>query len=749
MKHSRLFFLLLSLLPCFSAYTQISHGGIPYFQQSGLLRTESEPAFFEMPAFDIDSVLRAAEPAGELRSAFQFAYKFYTDIDLRRDATISLLPDGTKIRRITIRSKGAYSINLLLRDFEIPEGGKLFVYNTDYSYVIGSFDHRNNSPGKILPLQPVEGEAIIVEYSEPPGLTFEGYFRITEVNHDYRGFLRSEPKPDSNSEYRCMPDALCSEVDEEMVRSTVLLIINGNTSCTGTLVNNTADDGRPYLLTAVHCLCSPSEFPQEMEYYTEKGGTIIAFFNYNRPVCGTKMKGTEEMSMAITRPLVILEKNDVALLEFQEAPPDYYNPYYAGWNRTATGGEAPYTNLHHPWSAVKKTSLSANNVTLGTIGKPLDSYFIPDAHWSIAWTTGSTYAGSSGSPLFDKDHLLIGGLSGGSSVCNKEAPGGGTDYFFALCRAWETDNPVNQLKTYLDPLNKDIQTYPGLNPKLSDPVVRLGNALYNSGDELITSTFDAPNSGFVFGNSNLQTLEFAEEFTVTDAATVYGAYIFLPEMSFSYTNGIEISVYAGNTGPETLLYSTPFVPKYLNYSNALGFHPADKELYTVPTESFVVFDEPVNVKKKFFISYKIKFSTTDGFCVYNTKFGSDSRPNTAWLKEEETNNWMPADAYSYKPVKTALAIQALIRNRHSVSTDAIATKKFPFYFDRSTGVLTLWNNENETGWIEIYSIGGTIMEKFHFNSGPASFALSKKTGGTVGIVKINGSKSSHAAKIIY
>ncbi|MDR3338747.1 MAG: serine protease [Candidatus Symbiothrix sp.] len=748
MRPVRLFFLLLSLLPCLSAYTQISHGGIPYFQRQGLLKAGSEPFFFEMPAFDLDSVLRATEPAGELRSAYQFAYKFYTDIDLRRDAAISLLPDGTKIRRMGIRSQGAYSINLLLRDFEIPEGGKLFVYNTDYSYVIGSFDHRNNSPGKILPLQPVAGEALIVEYSEPPGVAFEGHFRITEVNHDYLGFFRSEPKPDSNSEYRCMPDALCSQVSEEMIRSTVLLIINGNTSCTGTMVNNTADDGRPYLLTAVHCLCSPTEFPQEMDYYMEKGGSIIAFFNYDRPVCGTKMKGTEEMSMAIARPVVILEKNDVALLEFQETPPDYYQPYYAGWNRTATGGEAPYTNLHHPWSAVKKTSLSVNNVALGTIGKPLDSYFHPDAHWNIAWTTGSTYAGSSGSPLFDKERLLIGGLSGGSSVCNKEAPGGGIDYFFALFKAWETDNPANQLKTYLDPLNKDVQTYPGLDPKLSDPIIRLGNALYNSGDELITSTLDAPNSGFVFGNSNLKTLEFAEEFTVTDAAAIYGAYLFLPEMPFADTNGIEISVYAGNTGPETLLYSTPFIPKYLNYSTSSGFHTGDKDLNTVPTESFVVFNEPVNVKKKFFISYTIKSSTTAEFCVYNTKFENNNRPNTAWLKED-TKNWIPADAYSYKPMKTALSIQTLIRNMSSDSIIDTSTKKYPFYFDRSTGVLTLWNNENETGWIEIYSISGQIMEKFHFSTGPSSFTLAKRTKGTVEIVKINSAKSSHAAKIIY
>ena len=31
-------------------------------------------------------------------------------------------------------------------------------------------------------------------------------------------------------------------------RSVVLMIINGTTGCTGTLVNNTANDGKPYSL---------------------------------------------------------------------------------------------------------------------------------------------------------------------------------------------------------------------------------------------------------------------------------------------------------------------------------------------------------------------------------------------------------------------------------------------------------------------------------------------------------------------
>jgi hypothetical protein len=758
MKAIRLFFLLLSLLPYSFASAQISHGGVPFFPQRNMLRASAAPFFIEMPAFDLDSVLREDElDQGNLRGSYQFAHKFYTNIGLKKDAALTVLPDGTKIRQIGIRSKSAYSINLLLKNFEIPEGGKLFVYNADYSFIIGSFDYRNNSPGKILPLQPVAGESIIIEYSEPANVEFEGNFTVAEVNHDYRDFLRSEPYTESNADnttnFTCMPDALCSGADEKTIRSTVLLIINGNVRCTGSLVNNTADNGKPYLLTAVHCLNREGSggdpiFPQEWGFYDTKAGTIIAFFNYNRPICGTKMKGTEEMSLAITHPRVILENRDIALLEFLETPPAHYNAYYAGWNVETNGGGAPHTNLHHPSAAVKKYGMTSAALTLVTI-PGYSGTFEDNTHWKVSsWNTGSTWGGSSGSPLFDSNNLIIGGLTGGTSLCTGTNPNGASDYFFALYKGWESNNVTNQLKTYLNPANKNVKQYPGMDPHKTNPIIRLSNANYSSGDALITSELNSPNSGFVFGNSNLQTLEFAEEFTVSNEKEILGAYLLLPSMTYSHTNGVEISIYSGSTSPTTKQQTQQFNPQFLNYTNG-GINGENKTTSVVATESFVLFDKPVKVNNNFFISYKINYSTTSKFCVYNTQFGSSNHPNTAWLKDA-TKGWVRADAYTPKSMKTALAIQAVMRNstNNGIKNVDISVEN-PIYYDRANRILTLRNLENESGRIEIYSIGGQLLEEFYFNSGQTSFILSGKTKGTIGIVKVNGLFSVYAKKIIY
>jgi len=755
MRDIRLFIIFLFLIFTPLAFSQISHGGTPYFLQPSVLRASSQSFFVEMPSFNLDSILgEDSVNKGNMRGSFKFAHKFYTHIDLN-DAVSTVLPDGTTVRQIGIRSAGAYSINLFLTDFEIPPGGKLFVYSADHSYVAGSFDYRNNSPDKILPIQPVAGESIIIEYSEPANVPFKGHFIISEVNHDYRNIFSAglEPKPDNNSAFSCMPDVLCSDAAEETIRSTVLLIINGNVACTGSLLNNTADDEKPYLLTAVHCFVDDetAEYPTDLNFYNDRAGTVVAFFNYNRPVCDVniKMKGSEEMSLAGAFARAFIPKKDVALLEFFDSPPDYYNTYYAGWSRGLTG-EGNHTNIHHPSFAVKKYGMT--DVTL-QLSSTSFSIFDANSFWKVpSWTVGSTYEGSSGSPLFDENNFVIGGLNSGASYCSGVNPNGKADYFSVLGLSWETGDSINQLKTYLDPQNTDSAKYQGLDPNRTNPVIRLANAQYTGGDSLVTTTLNSPNSGYVFGNSNLQTTEFAEEFNVKNPVEIFGTYLMVPAMTFDPSSSVTVYVYTGDSSPAMKIDSAGFVPQYLNYdTDSSAFSVADKWLGTVPTENFVVFDKPVRVAAgKFFISYSINYSATAQFCVYNTKLQDTSQPNTAWVKDA-TKGWVPADAYDYfKSMKTSLAIQPLLRNWNGDQIETVPVSNAGgFYYERSGRMLTLKAPLNTQGQASIYSISGQLLEKIPIQQGQTTVILRGRPQGTIGIVKITGDYFSCVGKIIY
>ena len=750
MKFFRLSGVLLCLVFTPLTFSQISHGGAPYFLQPSILRSSSGTFFIEMPAFNLDSVLKEdAINKENMRGSFQFAYKFYTHIDIN-DATPAILPDGTTVRQIGIHSAGAYSINLLLRDFDIPEGGKLFVYNSDHSYVAGSYDYRNDSPDKILPIQPVAGESIIVEYSEPANVPFKGHFVISEVNHDYRDIFRAdgEPKPDSSG-FSCMPDVLCSDASGETIRSTVLLIINGGTACTGSLLNNTSGDGKPYVLTGVHCFVDDENvaFPTDMNYYNTRAGTVVAFFNYARPVCDASinMKGSEEMSLAGATARAFVSRKDVALLEFTDSPPNYYNAYYAGWNTSLTGA-GKHTNIHHPNFAVKKYGMTAGAISLVSIFPTL---FDSGSFWKVPyWTIGSTYFGSSGSPLFDENNLVIGGLTGGNSGCTGTSPDGQADYFSVLGLSWTTADSINQLKTYLDPENTGVSQYQGMDPNQENPVIRLANADYTGGDSLITSKLT--DNGYVFGTSSLSTMEFAEEFTVANPVEFFGAYFLLPPITFNSSSlPVTVYVYTGDSSPEIKIDSIRFLPQYTCYS-ADTFPQIDKTLNTAPTENFVKFNNPLKLTaRKFYISYSIDPTATQ-FCVYNTKFQDASQSNTAWVKT--ATGWVTADAYNYfAPRKTSLAIQPLLRNWENF--DLIETppgsNNIEFFYERSGRILTLKEPLNTQGQAAVYSVSGQLLEKTPIASGQTTVVLREQPKGTIGVVRISSDYFSCVGEIIY
>jgi hypothetical protein len=316
-----------------------------------------------------------------------------------------------------------------------------------------------------------------------------------------------------------------------------------------------------------------------------------------------------------------------------------------------------------------------------------------------------------------------------------------------LYKSWETTEPDNQLKTYLDPGNNGLKQQPGFDPNRDNPLTRLSNMDFSAGDELVVSRLES-GAGFVYGGNNLGTLEFAEEFTAEDAVEVFGVYLLVPPLSDNGVSGVEISVYSGNILPERLLQTQDFSPQYLNYDTA-GFNPKDKNMKNAGTETFVLFDEPVKIAKgKFFISCVIDSNAR--FCVYNAKFADANKRNTAWVKEP-SQGWIPATEYlPAQAAKTSLAIQVLMRG---AKTNGLP--EFPegaddlLVFDSKNAVLSLRELPVEPVSANIYSLTGRLMEKVQFDKGKKSVFLTKKPKGSIGIVRLIWLNKTRSKKIIY
>lgn len=722
---------------------QVRHGGQPL--PLSLTRSTEELSYEEMPTFDVEEEMRLDSlNETDLRNGYRFAYKFVTNYNRYNSGTSFTLADGTKVWRLGIYSPGALSINLLFTEYNLPEGAQLFLYNEDQTQVLGAFTHQNNSDLQILPASPLPGDRIIVEYQEPANASFQGQLTVGEVNHAYRSLFRLEPEDDSSTITDIPPLACYPEEDYlQWGHGVVLLIIDGTTGCTGCLLNNTENDGRPYLLTASHCL--NGQFKVKNPDYETVAGRIICFFNYNSPFCDPITRGTEELSTASGYSRVVDEHADVALLELTETPPAYYQPYYLGWNAGETGS-SPYTCLQHPQYSVKRISITDSELTPITFTDP-NMTFYTYGHWHVKlWDVGYTASGSSGSPLINTKGEVIGGLSGG--VSEKSDPS--NDYFFSLETAWDSINTEdNSLQLWLNPTEDGNNACSGLDPYQSTPTYRLSN-VYDSGNQENAESTLYPGSDTIplFGNNSDGINEYAEAYQINEEVTIYGAYLVTRATGSNYEKmDVEITVYSGDSEPTTLLYTETFQPTYLSLENDSLFVENNKSLNR-SQESFITFAEPVKVTGPFYIGYKINsIPNNTYFAAYNLPEGTTTH-NTAWVFYGD--EWIPASAYSAAGFSTSLFIDPVVQYGNPVNNEQIELSDTPQIFlgtEKGTVHVILPDGVEQADYT-LYSARGQTLRNGQIAYKQATLYFGKLTSGFY-LLTLNYEDRIYTQKLIF
>jgi lysyl endopeptidase len=633
---------------------QIKHGygrpSLPGIEKNTKLGT-SVDYFVEMPDLDTDSARFVDDLPGNRIGGLRFAHTFFTNISPENSGVNFTDEQGNRIWKVGIRSNGAYSLNVVFDRFELPDSGKIFLYNTDRSVVLGPFTNKNRSQSGEFMAAPVAGDELIVEYQEQSSGSFSGQIHLSEVKHDYRGLMtRSSPMYNPSS-LPCIPDASCNTLLDTLKQSTCLIIVNGDTYCTGTFINNTAKDGKPYLLTASHCLKNNWDY----------GGRIVAFLNYESPHCDRRLGGSEEFSLSGSVCRSLNSEYDFALIEFQEKPPVDYRLYLSGWSRDPEAKQnAPFYCIQHPNGDTKKYCLEEDALAIGD-GDTLN--LANDENWYIRyWELGHTWSGSSGSGLFDKNNRLIGimlrGGSGGLTGCNPYTTG---DYFARMDQCWAPDpESSKQLKCWLDPLTGSSQDSPyykldGLNPNSNNPAKRISNITPQ--DSLNRLPF-SNGWGTLIGHNSLEIKHYAESFQVADSSLLLGAYLMIAKGKNSEDNPIYLTVYNDNEGqPGDLIKRERIDPSYQSYSED-GFEQKSKS-YLSNRECYVRLPNPVKIGKDFHVGFEISYpikTATDSFIVYGAV--RNNTVNTAFFLNNRT--WFPFTQYPFSPVYTSIWIEPVI-----------------------------------------------------------------------------------------
>ena len=408
--------------------------------------TTRQPVSFEKRVNSIQDVQRAVVMAKDLEyRRFQdaaqeasgqpgptrFATPIEVDHDLLNSGTWQTLADGSRLWRLRIESPSALSLNLTFGEIDLPKGAGLWIYSPDGRQVQGPYeDHHINELGELW-TSIILGSEIVVELHEPAEFAEMSRVKLTRVNHGYRMFGEVEKRG------ACNVDVACPEGDPfaDQIRAVAVYTINGFFTCTGSLINNTQQDGRPLFLTANHC---STTFPN-----------MVVYWNYQMPTCGATSGASLSDNQNGASLLFSEFSTDVALLELNDTPPTSYNVYYAGWD--ASGNTPAQTvGIHHPSTDEKSISFdndAPNAIDLFEVGS--------NTVWQVEdWDVGTTEPGSSGSPLFDRSSkLVVGTLFGGLAACSNDLE----DWYGRISSQFQVGTA-----SILDPGNTQATTLQGI-----------------------------------------------------------------------------------------------------------------------------------------------------------------------------------------------------------------------------------------------------------------------------------------------
>ncbi len=452
---------LLTLLLSSALFAQIQgNGGLPTSTKLVLNDKIIDQWVFAQP--DI-SALQAEDAITDDQGTapWRFGFNNHTNINTTNAGSWFDLPNGGRLWILHVKCEQALTVNLTFENTNIPTGNQLFVYNPTKDFILGAFTQEHIYDGQ-LGTELIPGEDAIIEYYVAPKNNY-GHVQLATVTHGYRTANEFIEKAFGSSG-SCNMNVNCPDgLPWTPQRNSAVMLVSGSSGfCSGALINNTQNDGKPYVLTANHCYSNPA--------------TWVFRFNWQAIDCSNPGASPtfQSLSGAVLR--ARRTPSDFCLVEItgglvSGTVPLGYNPYFSGWDNSGSIPTAT-VSIHHPSGDIKKIAFddAAPSISQGMGSTEANST------WTIEWDRNTTTeGGSSGSPLFDQNHRIIGQLWGGGASCqNLSAP----DYYGRVANSWAPtgSNSTNQLKFWLDPSNSGAAFIDGFDPN-NTTVVALDAAL--------------------------------------------------------------------------------------------------------------------------------------------------------------------------------------------------------------------------------------------------------------------------------
>ncbi|MGA1640402.1 MAG: trypsin-like peptidase domain-containing protein [Steroidobacteraceae bacterium] len=331
---------------------------------------------------------------------------------------IEVAADGSFVYSMAVTSPGATAMRLHFTGFHLPVQAAMYLYTAE-GEVFGPYTGKGPLGDGDFWSHTLVGERINLQVryvGEEAGRALrQSRFKIAGVGHVRPKFMASTCSFNAS----CVEDASCTtEPAVAQARSAVAHMqwVSGRYLyiCTGGLLNDTSDSGRPWFLTANHCISSGKD-----------ARSLENFFQFvddscsNRDNCLTiqelRASWPAEQRTLGARIVSTSRNTDHTLFELAEAAPS--GAARLGWNAEAVANSSQLLHrISHPGGAPQ--SYSSHQVDpdgFTCTGYPRGNFIYSQS------VVGATEGGSSGSPVVNGSGEVVGQLFGacGSNLGNK------------------------------------------------------------------------------------------------------------------------------------------------------------------------------------------------------------------------------------------------------------------------------------------------------------------------------------------
>ncbi|MDR0225577.1 MAG: trypsin-like serine protease [Burkholderiaceae bacterium] len=339
---------------------------------------------------------------------------------------------GGWLAAVSVRSEGAYGIRLGVEIEQLPgsallrvyaQGERAKAYEVAGQRVLQAIQANqdagdSSADGRTWWTPDSGGDEATLEIELPPG-TPPGMLRVAipRVMHVHENLslpLQSEGEDgidvqaSLNESLTCHLDSTCYDAyaAQRNAVARMFYIKDGlGYVCSGTLINDVAQSGTPYFLTANHCINTQTV-----------ASTLETSWFYRTPSCNSRTLSSASKTLRSGATLLYATANqDGSLLRLNEAPPA--GAVFAGWTTTTPATGVDVVGIHHPKADLQKISFGTNYGALACQASSDTGMLCGGSvqgspnFYMVSWQRGRTEGGSSGSGLF-VDGKLVGTLYG-------------------------------------------------------------------------------------------------------------------------------------------------------------------------------------------------------------------------------------------------------------------------------------------------------------------------------------------------